>query len=168
MAEVGRPLKFKSVEELQEKIDGYFESCFEMKWVDEDMRDEYGEFVYTKKGKKKQTHKLERKQTKPFKITDLALALGTTRDLLCDYEDKDEFSDAIKKAKLMVEGDYENRLINRGNSGDIFALKNFNWKDRSETDLTSGNKPIPVLGLELNNNANVLPNNRSSEDTEID
>lgn len=98
----GRPLKFKTVEELQEKIDRYFASC------DED--------------------------EEPITITGLALALGTTRELLCDYEDKDEFSDAVKMAKQRVQHAYEKRLVKRGNGGDIFALKNFGWKDKSEID----------------------------------
>lgn len=101
---VGKPLKFKTVEELQKKIDDYFYSCNE--------------------------------ESEPITITGLALALDTTRETLCDYEEKDEYSDAIKKAKLMVQHAYEKRLVKRGNGGDIFALKNFGWKDKSEVDNT--------------------------------
>lgn len=72
----------------------------------------------------------------PVTITGLALALDTTRETLCDYEDKDLFSDAIKKAKLKVQNAYEKRLIKRGNAGDIFALKNFGWVDKTEVDNT--------------------------------
>lgn len=101
----GRPLKFETVEKLQEAIDDYFNKCNEA----ED----------------------------PITITGLALALDTTRETLCDYEEKDEFSDTVKKAKLKVENSYEKRLIKRGNGGDIFALKNFGWVDRKE--LTGAN-----------------------------
>lgn len=100
----GRPLNFKSVEELQQKIDNYFNSCDE--------------------------------ENEPITITGLALALDTTRETLCDYEEKDEFSDTVKRAKLRVHNAYEKRLVRRGNSGDIFALKNFGWKDKSEVDNT--------------------------------
>lgn len=100
----GRPLNFKTVEELQEKIDNYFNSCDE--------------------------------ESEPITITGLALALGTTRETLCDYEEKDEYSDTIKTAKLRVQHAYEKRLVRRGNGGDIFALKNFGWKDKSEVDNT--------------------------------
>lgn len=96
----GRPLKFKSVEELQEKIDKYF---------NETPREE-------------------------LSITGLALALDTDRSVLCDYQERDEFTNTIKKAKLKVENAYELRLIKRGSSGDIFALKNFGWKDKQEID----------------------------------
>ncbi|MBQ7660176.1 MAG: hypothetical protein IJS26_05540 [Alphaproteobacteria bacterium] len=99
-----KPLKFKTVEELQKKIDDYFYSCDE--------------------------------ESEPITITGLALALDTTRETLCDYEEKDAYSDTIKKAKLRVQHAYEKRLVKRGNGGDIFALKNFGWKDKSEVDNT--------------------------------
>lgn len=67
-------------------------------------------------------------------ITGLAIHLDTFRDVLCDYQEKDEFSNTIKKAKQRVENAYEKRLIKQGRSGDIFALKNFGWKDKIEVD----------------------------------
>lgn len=100
----GRPLKFQSVEELQEKIDAYFDRC--------DAEQE------------------------PYLITGLALALNTYRSVLCDYEHKDEFSDTVKRAKLRVEADYEKSLRKNGRAGEIFGLKNFGWKDRTETEHT--------------------------------
>lgn len=103
MAEVGRPLKFKTLEELQSKIDSYFETCPKDEWT----------------------------------ITGLALELDTSRKVLCEYEDKDEFSNAVRKAKLKVENGYEIDLKKHGRSGTIFALKNFDWKDKTEQDITS-------------------------------
>lgn len=95
----GRPLKFQSVKELQEKIDDYFET----------------------------TSKDERT------ITGLALHLDTFRSVLCDYEqNRDEFSYAIKKAKQKVENWYEIDLKKHWRTWTIFALKNFDWKDKSE------------------------------------
>lgn len=75
-------------------------------------------------------------------ITGLALALDTSRKVLCEYEDRDEFSNTIKKAKLKVENGYEIDLKKHGRTGTIFALKNFDWKDKTETDLTTGGQPI--------------------------
>jgi hypothetical protein len=98
----GKPLKFKTVEELQEKIDAYFASCDE--------------------------------ENEPITITGLALALDTSRETLCNYEEKEDYFDTIKKAKLKVENAYEKRLVRRGNGGDVFALKNFGWKDTKELD----------------------------------
>ena len=71
-------------------------------------------------------------------VTGLALALETTRDVLIDYQGKDEYSNAVKKAKLKIENAYEKRLIGRGNGGDIFALKQFGWSDKQETKIEAG------------------------------
>lgn len=102
----GRPLKFKSVKELQKKIDAYFARC--------------------------------EKDDEPLTITGLALALDTSRETLMEYGEREEFVDTIKKAKLKIEHAYELRNIKRGNAGDIFALKNFGWKDKTESDVTLG------------------------------
>lgn len=100
---VGRPLKFKTVEEMQEKIDAYFEECDE--------------------------------KEKPYTITGLALALNTTRETLLDYQDRDEFSDTVKKAKLKCEN-YAEEFLFKGKNvvGSIFNLKNnySRWIDRQE------------------------------------
>lgn len=107
-----KPLKFKTVEELQKKIDDYFESCNE--------------------------------EFEPITITGLALALDTSRETLCNYEEKAEYFDTIKRAKLRVQHAYEKRLVKRGNGGDIFALKNFGWVDKTEVDNTLKVKPVLV------------------------
>lgn len=68
-------------------------------------------------------------------ITGLALALGTYRQTLLNYEGKPEYMDTIKRAKQMVENSYEIDLKKKGHSGSIFALKNFNWRDKPKEDL---------------------------------
>lgn len=70
----------------------------------------------------------------PLTVTGLALALDTTRDVLMDYQEKDGYSNTVKKAKLRIENAYEKRLIYRGNGGDIFALKQFGWRDKQELE----------------------------------
>ena len=78
-----------------------------------------------------------------YTITGLALHLDfTSRLALINYEKKDEFVYAIKKAKLKIENEYEKRMILRGNGGDIFALKNFGWNDKQEIDINSNNTNI--------------------------
>ena len=114
----GRPLKFQSVEELTKQIDEYFALCEE--------------------------------NNKPLTITGLALSLDTNRQTLLEYEGevkgrekKDPaFADTIKKAKLIVENGYEIDLKKSGRSGTIFALKNFDWKDKTETDITTKGEKI--------------------------
>ncbi|MCK9371036.1 DNA-packaging protein [Candidatus Dojkabacteria bacterium] len=113
MGQVGRPLKFKSVEELQAKIDAYFNDTPKDEWT----------------------------------ITGLALALDTSRKVLVEYEDKDEFSNAVKKAKLIVENGYEIDLKKAGRSGTIFALKNFDWRDKTEQDVNVRELPQPIIDV---------------------
>jgi hypothetical protein len=103
---VGHPLKFKSIEELQNKIDAFFIEC--------DVKEE------------------------PYTITGLALALDTTRQTLINYEDRPEYLDTIKKAKARVENYAEKRLFTGQPTGPIFALKNFGWKDKTETEHSGG------------------------------
>lgn len=74
-------------------------------------------------------------EEKPISITGLANYLDTYRDLLCNYAEKDEFHDTIKKAKQRVEQFYEERLIYQNAAGPIFALKNFDWKDSQSLEV---------------------------------
>lgn len=84
------------------------------------------------------------KKAIPLTITGLALALDTTRETLMDYQNNDEFSYTVKRAKLRIENAYENRLILNGRAGDIFALKNFGWKDKQEIEADVGVREIRV------------------------
>lgn len=94
-------------------------------------------------------------------LAGLAGSLGMSRETLYTYGDKGKFSDIIKKSRNKVEVGYEERLV-YGNlpTGVIFALKNMGWKDKIETDVTSGGKPIPILG------ANVYQNTGDKETPE--
>lgn len=116
--ERGRPRKFKTVEELQSKIDSYFESC----WGE----DQNGEMI----------------QKKPYTISGLALHLDTTRDTLLHYErdnpDFSDFFDTIKKAKQKCETYVEEYLFTGKNTaGAIFNLKNNykGWKDQQDIEM---------------------------------
>ena len=75
-------------------------------------------------------------QPKPT-LAGLAYELGISRSTLYLYDDKDEYSDIIKRARELVESFYEGRLIYESNpTGVIFALKNMSWKDKVETELS--------------------------------
>jgi len=71
-----------------------------------------------------------------YTITGLALATGTSRQLLMDYQSRPEFKEIVNEAKLIIENAYEISLRKHGRSGDIFALKNFGWTDRQEADFS--------------------------------
>lgn len=72
----------------------------------------------------------------PYTVSGLALALGMTRETLLRYEEKDIFSDTIKRAKQKIEEYVETRLFVSGiATGVIFNLKNnFGWKDKTEVE----------------------------------
>lgn len=72
----------------------------------------------------------------PLTVTGLALALDTTRETIMDYQEKDEYSDTIKRAKLRVQNYAEKRLFGNNATGPIFALKNFGWSDKQEQHVT--------------------------------
>lgn len=116
MARVGRPLKFKSVDELQRKIDAYFRQ------MDAEKR--------------------------PCTVSGLAVALETSRKVLVEYEDKEEFSNTIKNAKVKIENWIEeNSIMGKTNPAvSIFNLKNnFGWKDKTEVDQNiTQDKPFEV------------------------
>ena len=85
----------------------------------------------------------------PVTVTGLALYLGTSRETLMEYQKRDAFTDAVKRAKQRVELEYEKRLIKRGNAGDIFALKQFGWRDKFENEISSSKEaPFVVKVIE--------------------
>lgn len=121
---VGRPLAFKSVEELQAKIDEYFE------WCDNRTIESWTE----KQGKKIVN------VPAPYTMSGLARRLNISRETLVQYSHKDKFSDALICAREKVQEDVENRLMETKNEkGAMFNLKNnFGWKDKSETEHSGG------------------------------
>ena len=68
----------------------------------------------------------------------------TSRQALINYQGKEEFVDTIKKAKHLVEHSYELDLKAKGNTGTIFALKNFDWVDKQVNENTNTNLNLEV------------------------
>lgn len=84
-------------------------------------------------------------------VTGLSLLVGS-KQLLNDYEKRDEFKEIITEAKLLVENGYELDLKKHGRTGTIFGLKNFGWKDKTESDVTV-RTPKPLLdGTDVHSN----------------
>ena len=81
-----------------------------------------------------------RAKEEPVLLTGLILALGlSSKQSFYRYEDYPEFSDSVKRAKLLIEMEYEKRLNTFSSAtGPIFALKNFGWSDKQELDVTTG------------------------------
>lgn len=116
MASVGRPPKYKNVEEIEDKIEQYFAGC-----EGEPLLDDEGNQVFNRFG-----YPCWIKPPKPPTVTGLALALGfNTRKSLLEYQGKKEFVNTITRAKSRVEEYAESRLFDRdGSNGAQFSLRN--------------------------------------------
>ncbi len=73
----------------------------------------------------------------PYTITGLAVALDTSRKVLVEYEDKEEFSNTIKAAKDKCEKQIEVMAL-KGKFNPAFSIfnlkNNYGWKDKTEAD----------------------------------
>lgn len=125
---VGRPPRYKTVQDMQVKIDAYFLDCEGQALTGDNglpILDKYGREV--------------RIGQHPPTVTGLALALGfTSRQALLNYQAKKEFVDAITRAKSRVEAYVEERLFDRdGVQGAKFNLSNNfrGWRERPEPEV---------------------------------
>lgn len=123
----GRPPKYKSAEEIQAKIDAYFEDC-----KGKILRDKDGNPVVDKYGN------VIMYDVRPLTITGLALALGfNTRLSLLNYQAKPEFMNTITRAKAYIEQYAEERLYDKdGANGAKFSLaNNFDgWREKQQIE----------------------------------
>lgn len=67
-------------------------------------------------------------------VTGLCLALKINKDTFYEYAKREGYSEVIDWARLQVEHSYELSMRKYGRSADIFAMKNFGWKDKIETE----------------------------------
>jgi len=109
----GAPARYKDPEKMKEDIDAYFANPPTK--------------ILRKNGESQEI---------PFvSITGLALHLGfCSRQSMYDYEERPKFSYIIKKARTLIESEYEFLLQNGNTTGAIFALKQFQWTDKVEQD----------------------------------
>lgn len=120
MSKTGRPLKFKTVEELQAVIDEYFSYC-----------DNRIQQVYSKKS----DGVIEVINPAPYTMAGLAWRIGLSRQALMEYSHRDHFGDAVKAARNKIQEDVETRLMETAATGAIFNLKNnFGYKDKTEQE----------------------------------
>ena len=80
-------------------------------------------------------------------ITGLCLALGLDKSTFYDYEKREGYKEIVNRARLLVENSYEMSLRENGRTGDIFALKNFGWKDNIEVEANTQGKVTIVNSL---------------------
>ena len=136
---VGRPATYKTVEEMQSRIDAYFNSCY-----GEYITDDEGNLMTDKQGYPVMT------KPRPLTITGLALALGFSgRQALLNYEDKPKFMDTIKRAKSRIEQYAEERLFDKdGVNGAKFNLSNNfkGWSEKQQIDSNVNLSPVVFTG----------------------
>lgn len=156
----GRPLKFKSVEELQIKIDEYFKSCWRQKL------DMWGNPIFIKDDKGKKTKERVMEQFKAYTVTGLAVFLDTSRETLIDYQGKKKYSDTIKRAKERCQSYSEEFLYTGKNpAGAIFNLKtNFGYQDKQELDVTSKGQKVVAFNYIVPQGADDAINSDNSAD----
>ena len=116
-SKAGQPMAYKTVEELQKKVDSFFVSddAFLINYKD---GEEERIFAPT--------------------ISGLALHLDVDRKTIVNYSHKEEYFPTIKKARARIEAHLEKKLFGNNVTGLIFNLKNnFDWKDKSEVANTN-------------------------------
>lgn len=137
MAKRGRPLKYKTKEELQNAIDEYFKNC-----EGEVLKDSGGDTVFDKHGQPVIVGQ------KPPTVTGLALALGfNSRQALLNYQAKKQFNDTITRAKSKCEEYAESRLYDKdGVNGAKFSLTNNfkGWSEKPDTQQTTDTEDDPI------------------------
>jgi hypothetical protein len=134
---VGMTPKYTSVEEIESKIEQYFEDC-----KGYPLTDEKGKQIFNKFGSPIFI------DVHPPTVTGLALALGfTSRQALLNYQAKPAFVDTITRAKARVEQYAEERLFDRdGSNGAQFSLRNnFKGWDADKKNDDSGDGKITIV-----------------------
>jgi len=119
----GCPPAFKTPQELQEKIQQYFNEGVKKRTV--------------LLGKAPNQTSIELEVPT---ITGLSYFLGfESRQSFYDYEKRNEFSYIVKRARLFIETEYEECLQYGNTTGAIFALKNMGWTDKIESNVNNMN-----------------------------
>lgn len=115
---MGAPPMYEDPKEMQKKIEQYFKDGFR-----------------TIKRRAFYKGELIEYEIPKITITDLVLYLGfANRASFYDYEKKKDFTHTIKRARTFIEREYEEQL-DANPTGAIFALKNFGWSDKQETEI---------------------------------
>ena len=125
---MGRPLKYKTVEDLQDAIDKYFERCdSNTKTV---LHQKTGELITIP-------------YPIPYTVEGLAATLEVDRRTITNYEERSEFFPTIKKAKNKILQNLKERALLGDNvaSITIFNLKNnYGYTDKQEIEHSGGQK----------------------------
>lgn len=97
-------------------------------------------------------------------VNGLVLFLGFShKSSLYEYQERDEFTDLIKRARTAVEMSYELDLRTFKFGGAVFALKQMGW-----TDVTTQNVNQTITNVEASFGTTIPTTQQSGEDTSVD
>lgn len=129
--------KYKTVKELEDAIDAYFETC-----KDELVYNNDGEVATDKSGNPIFI-------PHPPTVAGLALYLGfADRQSIYDYKGLEGFSCTIKNAITRIEEYAEQHLYIGRATGAIFWLKNHGWKDETKINADISGSSLFAAGVE--------------------
>lgn len=137
----GRPLKFKTVAELDMAIQGYFDEQdpHVVKHMEATGFNDRGHTTWA-------TREIMTEQ-RPYTMTGLARALGLSRQALLDYNNRDEFVDSVQSAKDRCQEYAEAQLFGPYANGAKFNLTN-NYTGRyqawAERQVVAGDPDAPL------------------------
>ncbi|TFB85837.1 hypothetical protein E3O44_12610 [Cryobacterium algoricola] len=136
----GRPLAFATVGELKQAVDSYFNKCdphTEMRQVEAGVN-QAGETIW-------QRREIMTEQ-RPYTMSGLARHLEIDRKTLLNYKKIEQYFPTVEAARERVHEFAEEQLYGKSAGGAQFVLKNnFDWKDRSEVDLTTKDQPLAMV-----------------------
>lgn len=141
-APVGRPLLFKTAEDLEMAIQTYFDMCDPH--IEERM-------VKTGSNQKDETIWGKRKvmtEQKPYVLSGLARALGVDRKTLLNYSNRAEYFPTVEAARIRCEEYAESQLFVGNSNGAKFNLTNNyeNWVDKQAVDHTTKGERMNPYG----------------------
>jgi len=120
----GRPRKYETVEAMEERIEAYFAKCDER-------------VVRMVVGDKSYKELVDVPRPETYTVQGLSVFLDLSREGLLEYEEREEFSDTIKRAKAIIEENKVTHLLDGDGYGPgrIFDLKNnCGWVDKQELE----------------------------------
>ena len=119
----GRPMKYKTKEDLQKAIYDYFNEC---KTNTKEVQLKDGPITIS--------------SPRVPTIAGLAYAIGVDRQTVYNYEKNQEFFDIIKTARDYIMAQIESAAINDdvNNGPIIFVMKNYGYSDKQEIEHSGG------------------------------
>jgi hypothetical protein len=141
----GRPLKFKTVAELDTAIDAYLGDC-----APHIMKTQVRRTKLDGGGYWAEDEVIS--EQKPVTVSGAAYAMGTNRRTLLDYKERSDFLPSIQRLLDACEAYTESQLFTNAANGAKFSLinnfkgKHQDWSDKHEFDHTTKGQPMPLLG----------------------